>query len=328
MKTKLCFALLIPALMLLSCKKDMQQTGIVSAGTQSNYSTDGVLTVQVSINPPVTAQSFIPNTAGGNVSYTGYDMSASKLIYIDNFQVTATYPCISVIGGVANTNGQTSLPINTQMFAGQPHNIPISIVYNNVDSNTTPTITTCMLNLVNYHTGDFTNCTLQVDKKSGSAFSMCLVNNIAQITFQNPSTYKVMNNGYVEFAEIVLTGDTSWTLNSLPLNYYFSDFSIGNYPTKVMVKYDGNTIGRDTVLSGHEAVVPIKRGFEHIAGQSEILKIYGYNMSVNPGGFFITEMGDLSGLSWKDGLGGLIPGRLNAQFYKEQAGSSSLHNYQ
>ena len=326
MNTKLCFALLIAGSILFGCKKDMQQTGNVSTGTHSNYSSDGVLTVQVSINPPVTQQTFISNTEGGNVSYTGYDMNASKLVYIDYFQVTATYPAISVIGSVSNVNGQTSIPINTQMYAGQPHNIPISIVYKNVDSSTTPTVTTCRLNMVNYHTGDFTNCGLPVDKTSGSAFSMCLVNNIAHITFQDPSQYKVLNNGSVEFAEVVLTGDTAWTLNSLPINYYFSDFSIGNYPTKIVAKYNGTIIGSDTSLTGHDAVIPFKRGFKHVAGQSEVIKIYGFGMSVNGGGFFITEMGDLNGLIWKDGLGGLIPGKLNAQFYKEQGGSSSLHN--
>jgi hypothetical protein len=280
----------------------------------------------VSIFPPVTPQTFIPNAPGGNASFTAYDLIASKLVYIDDFRVKATYPSIFIVGGVPNTYGGTEIPINTQMFSGQPHTIPLGIVYKNVNSNTTPTITACRLTAVNYHTGDFTNHTLTVDKTSGSAFSMCLVNNIAHIKFQNPSGYKVLNGGFIEFTEIALTGDTAWTLTSIPLNYFFSDFSSGNYPTKIVAMYNGTTVGTAAILPGHSATICFKPGFKHVAGRSEILKIYGYNMSLNRGGFFITEMGDLSGLTWKDGLGGLITGELNAQFYKEQTGSSSLHN--
>ena len=325
MRSISCFTVLL-LLILPGCKKDIPPTGKLASGVVSDYSSDGVLTVQVSIFPPVTPQTFIPNAPGGNASFTAYDLIASKLVYIDDFSVKASYPSIFIIGGVPNTHTETAIPINTQMFSSQPHTIPIGILYKNVDATTTPTITTCRLKAVHYHTSDFISHTLTVDKISGSAFSMCLVNNVAHMKFQNPARYKVLDNGYVEIAEIVLTGDTGWTLKSLPLNYYFSDFSEGNYPTKIVAKCNGTSVGVATILSGHSATICFKPGFKHVAGRSEILKIYGDHISLNRGGFFITEMGDLNGLIWKDGLGGLISGDLNAQFYKEQNGSSSLHN--
>ena len=64
-----------------------------------------------------------------------------------------------------------------------------------------------------YHTEDWTPYTLKVDKSSGTAFSMCLVNNIAHIGFISPAAYKVQKDGFVEMARIKLSGDTAWTLN-------------------------------------------------------------------------------------------------------------------
>ena len=52
-----------------------------------------------------------------------------------------------------------------------------------------------------------------------------------------------------------------------------------------------------------------------------------FNLSVQLPGFFVTEMGDLNGLIWKDGLGGLIIGKLNAQYYKENTGQALLYNH-
>jgi len=326
MKTKLCISTLCFAAILFSCKKDVQSNDKLSTSTVSNFATDGVVTVQVSILPPVTPQTFIPNIPGGNTSTAAFDVSASKLVFIDYFHMTATYPAILAIGGVANRNGETPVPINFQIFGGQSYTIPIYILYNNVTSTTSPTVTGCKLNTLDYHTADNIDHAVTVNKPSGMAFSMCLVNNVAHVAFQDPPNYKVLANGTVELAEVKLTGDTSWTLNSLPLNFYFSEFSYGNFPTKILVKHNGANIAMDSVFD-HGVVAHFKGGFKHGAGKNEILKIYGYNMSVNVHGFFVTEMGDLNGFVWRDGFGGFISGKLNAQFYKEQTGASNLHNF-
>ena len=310
-----------------SCQKDLQSDKI-AAGTVSDLSTDGTLSVQVSIAPPVTPASFLPNSPGGSASFASYDLVAGpKKVYIDYFHMTASYPIVFGVGGVPNRDGITPVPINYQVFANSATSVPISLLYNPVDSSTSPTIATCRLNDVVYHTEDWTPYTLKVNRSSGTAFSMCLVNNIAHLGFKSPAAYKVQNDGSVEMARIRLTGDTAWTLNSLPVNFYFPDFSFGTYPDKIVLKADGQVIATDSALAGHTGVLRIKGGFKHIAGKIETLRVYGYNMSIQLPGFFVTEMGDLNGLIWKDGLGGLIPGRLNAQYYKEKTGQASLYNH-
>jgi len=310
-----------------ACKKDLQ-SDMLTAGTSSNLSTDGTLSAQVSIAPPVTPSGFIANSPNGSASLASYDLVAgSKKVYIDYFHMTATYPIVFGLGGVPNRDGITPVPINYQVFANSATSVPINLLYNAVDSSTSPTIATCRLNDVVYHTEDWTPYTLAANKSSGSAFSMCLVNNIAHVGFKSPAAYKVLNNGSVEMARIRLSGDTAWTLNSLPVNFYFPDFSFGIYPDKIVLKADGQVIATDSAPAGHTATLRIKGGFKHIAGKIETLRVYGYNMSIQLPGFFVTEMGDLNGLVWKDGLGGLIPGKLNAKYYKEKSGQAVLYNH-
>jgi hypothetical protein len=104
---------------------------------------------------------------------------------------------------------------------------------------------------------------------------MCLVNNVAHLGFKSPAAYKVQNDGSVEMARIRLTGDTAWTLNSLPVNFYFPDFSFGSYPDKLVLKADGQVISTDSALVGHKGVLRIKGGFKHIAGKIKTLRVYG-----------------------------------------------------
>ena len=201
------------ALLACGCQKDLQ-SGKITASTTSNLSTDGRLSVQVSIAPPVTPSGFITNSPGGGTSLASYDLLAgSKKVYIDYFHITATYPIVFGVGGVPNKDGVKPVPVNYQVFANSSTSVPISLVYNHVDSLTSPTIATCRLNDVVYHTEDWTPYTLKVDKSSGTAFSMCLVNNIAHIGFISPAAYKVQKDGFVEMARIKLSGDTAWTLN-------------------------------------------------------------------------------------------------------------------
>ena len=74
-------SILAVVLLLSACKKDLQSEKL-SNGTVSDLATDGTLSVQVSIAPPVTAASFLANSTGGNASYTSYDLVAGPKKYI------------------------------------------------------------------------------------------------------------------------------------------------------------------------------------------------------------------------------------------------------
>ena len=86
--------LLAIVLLISACKKDLQSDKI-AAGTVSDLSTDGTLSVQVSIAPPVTPAGFLPNSSGGSASLASYDLVAGpKKVYIDYFHMTASYPTV------------------------------------------------------------------------------------------------------------------------------------------------------------------------------------------------------------------------------------------
>ena len=125
----------------------------------------------------------------------------------------------------------------------------------------------------------------------------------------------------MQIATIQLTGDTAWTLNELPLKSY-NPYGAYDLPKKLEAKFKGTVVGTDSGSYG----IHFPGGFKHIARHKETIKIYGFKAIKYLPESVVTEMGDLSGLEWKDGLGALIRGILNSQFYKEPTGSSYLYH--
>ena len=143
--------------------------------------------------------------------------------------------------------------------------------------------------------------------------NICIVNNIAHIAFYPPKKYYVYPNGYVEIAKVLLSGDTSWTLNSLPTECYdtrngapLGGASIAKCKGLIVGKYRDGAIRFDS-------------GFKHLAGQTDTIRLYS-KIQIGGGQYLATSMWDLNYFEWVDGVGGLITGDLNAKFYKEQTG--------
>ena len=329
MKTKILLSCISFSLLLFGCKKDIQQQGSLSAGNQSNTASDALLSAQVSIAPPATSSRFIANASGDEPqSVIIYDLFAkSKTVYDDYYYFTVTSPFVQRINFTTTDGGFGNVGEFGKVYAQQSEKSLFSVYYNKVDSTTSPAIVNCRLHQITYRTEDYTYYYLNVDSASGSSQPMCLVNNIAHITFNNPKKYNALANGYTETADVQLSGDTGWTLKSLPVNYYFPTGSNGTYPTNFMVKYNGSKLPAKVVINGHKATITFKTPFKHVAGKNEVLKIYAYNLMINLPGYFNTEIGDLNKLAWVDGIGGNITGALNAQFYAEPTGGAFIRNF-
>jgi hypothetical protein len=178
------------------------------------------------------------------------------------------------------------------------------------------------LKWIDYHTNDYTPHDLIVDSISGTCPPVCIVNNIAHLTFQSVR-YHPNPNGYTEVAKVLLTGDTTWTLNSLPIEAYDA---IGQNltPGGLIAKYNGVVVGKVFGGSGLTRMIKFKGGFIHTAYKTDTLKIFGYKYTIGGGQQVEITMGDLNYFEWVDGVGGLITGDLNAKFYKEQTGAAGL----
>jgi hypothetical protein len=331
MKTKPFCSALCVALLLFGCKKEELTSNKISSDNVSDYATNGVVTAQVSIAPPVTQQTFIPNAPNGNQSTIAIDISSTKHTVVDNLTFVGSDPQLAAVNGHPYDYGTGFITVSAEIKAGTTLNQPLTLTYHNVTDSSSPFVTSFVFKQVEYHVlavGTEQYNQLDVDSASGSTFSMCLVNNVAHLQFRNPPAYKKLSNGYVEIARIALTGDTSFTLNALPLHFYYDDFgSRGNFPDRINVAYNGAQIAVAPVTSNHQSTIQFANGFKHIAGKTEVFRIFGHNFSFNPPGHFYTEMGDLNNLVWKDGLGGLITGDLNSKYYKEQPGTSDLANF-
>ncbi|MBV9962577.1 MAG: hypothetical protein JO072_10050 [Parafilimonas sp.] len=338
MKTKLYFRACAGRLFLVSavalgfsaCKKDAAviNTYRVSAFSKDMVKSDGIITVQTGILPPVTQQSFIAN---GNTSTAEFQVSATQHIFLYDMYFTATYPAIQYITiknyGLGNGNGNIEFNGGGDIAAGGGSSFIVQIHYNNVDSNSSgETAQLCLTNIV-YRTDDNVYHTFYA-ANTGKAQTMCLVNNIPHITFQDPS-YTDNLNGCREIAEIKLSGDTGWTLNALPLNIY-SPYDATIAKSKLIIRSEDKMINTKsdsiTLQAGNtiQAIVNFTGGFDHVAGKTEILKIYapvegsGYNA-------LVTSMFPLSSFLWTDGLGAKLSGAKNNRFFKQSTGQSNFH---
>jgi len=316
----LCFA---------ACKKDAVETytNKVSAFSSDSAKSDGVITVQTGILPPVTQQSFIYN---GNSSTTEFQITSTKHIFLYDMYFTATCPFIEYITiknyGVGNVNGNMEFNGGGDIAAGSGASFIVQVHYENVDSSTSGTVAQLCLTNIIYRTDDNVYHSFYAEN-AGKAKPMCLVNNAAHIIFQDPSSTEVIN-GCREIAEVKLTGDTGWTLNSLPINI-LSPYDAAIPKTKLMIKNQDQTINTksDSIIleagQNVQTVINFARGFNHIAGQTEVLKIYahvvgsGYNT-------LVTTMSPLNSLIWTDGLRMKLTGAKNNRFFKQPSGQSNF----
>jgi hypothetical protein len=305
MKTRIYLSIIIIALF--GCQKEYSPTNKVSSSTTSNTSTDGILTVNVSILPPVTPQTFLANKPGGATSYGAYDYTASQYVSIEYAYFNAS-PTVKMINQYPRTHFILDIFPST-----------ITVKYNNVNSKTSPKVAKVTLTGIYYRTYDYAAHFLTVDSVSGGCQPVCIVNNIAHLSFYPPKKYYVYPNGYVEIAKLLLTGDTSWTLNSLPTKCYdptngapFGGASIAKCKGLIVGKYRDGAIRFDN-------------GFKHLAGQTDTIRLYS-KIQLGGGYYLATTIGDLNYFEWVDGVGGLITGDLNSRFYKEQVGIAYIHN--
>lgn len=313
-----------------ACKKDSlpaNKSNVVSATDNSLSKTDGIITVQTGILPPVTPQTFITN---GNASTAEFQIVSSKHIFVYQLFFSATYPFIQSISvenigiqpnalGIITYNG--SGPV---INAGTGVALRAQLFYQHVDSSTSGKTAQLKLTHIVYRTDDEVYHDFYPDN-AGKANQMCLVNNIPHISFQDPEEH-VLYNGFKQIAVIKLQGDTAWRLSNLPL--HFASLYSGFIPkSSLIIQHNGKTIARsDSVLlkagSTAETVIHFEDEFKHIAGKTEALKVYAPVK-----GFYdvvVTSMSPLTALTWRDNFNTLIPGSKNDKFYKEQTGASNF----
>ena len=314
---------------LLSCKKDpVVKSGIVSAHTNSLSKTDGIITVQTGILPPVTQQCFIPN---GGTSITEFQIISSQHILLYNLYFSATYPHIQYITlknfGVSNVGGNIEFNGGGEIAAGAGTSLMVQVHYNNADSNISGTIAQLNLTSIIYRTDDEQYHSF-FPEYAGKAQPMCIVNNIPNIVFRDPLSDS-LHNGFKEIAEIKLTGDTDWTFNTLPLNFW-SPYDAAIPKSKLIVKNRGITLSTltDSVSlqpgCSAQTLINFTGGFHHTAGATDILKIFA---PVKSTGFNLitTTMSPLNSMVWTDDLGVKITGVKNDRFFKQQTGQSNYH---
>jgi hypothetical protein len=293
------------------------------------FESDGIITVETNILPPVTQQTFITN---GCTSAASFQIVSSQHIVIEDAYFSAEYPLIQYaysphIGVAVNhDSGQMGL-VGVGEADENGISIPMEIFYTAVDSNTSGSVARLNLTGLLYRTDDEVYHSFS-PINAVPAQPMCLVNNIPHILFQNPGSDS-LNNGYKEIAEIKLTGDTDWILNALPLNLW-SPF-IANIPSsKLIVKSHGSKIASSDLLqldpnSRVQTVINFPDGFKHAAGKKELLKIFADVTETGIGGNpIITNMYPLNSFAWTDGSGALISGEKNVQFFKQNTGQSTF----
>ncbi|MBV9960951.1 MAG: hypothetical protein JO072_01775 [Parafilimonas sp.] len=326
-KLHACIFFFIAMCIFCNCKKQETLYSKTNSNTVNSIASDGIVTVQASILPPTTSQSFIPN---GSTSVAQFQITSSQHIYLIGGGFNATYPLLEyiVIGFPwINNGGFCSGDLGGDIYTNQGTTITSTAYYLPVDSSTSGSVVKLAFRSLTYRTDDETYYTLYANNPV-EAQDMCLVNNVPHITFQSPGN-TVLNNGYSEVADVKLSGDTNWTLNSLPL--FISSFSGGIDKCKLIVRSNGNQLSTksDSIKLDYgltaQTVINFKEGFRHIAGKKETLKIYA-NVTGGSGSILLhTRLYPFSSLKWTDGLGILIPGAKNAKFFKEDVGMAELH---
>ena len=324
-----CF--IITIILLTACKKDIQpekqKNNIITASNLSLSKTDGIITVQTGILPPVTPQTFVTN---GSASTSEFQIVTSKRIFIYQLFFSATYPLIQSIsitnlGSQPNALGTVTYNGSGPVInAGEGIALRAELFYQHVDSGVSGKTAQLKLTHIVYRTDD----ELYHDfypGNAGKANMMCLVNNIPHISFQDPEQH-VLYNGFKQIAVIKLQGDTGWSLINLPL-HFASPYS-GIIPkSSLIIQQHGKTITRsDSVYlrAGYtaETVIHFENEVKHIAGKTETLKVYAPVQ-----GFYdivITSMSPAAAFTWKDGFTTVIPGSKNDKFFKEQTGVSNF----
>ena len=326
----------LSAVLLFSCEKEytpanVTGTALNAAPSSSAFVTDNLITMETSILPPVTPQSFVAN---GQSSLALFQITASQAATINQGYFSGTYPAIQYItspdiGVAVSHNGQMGL-VGLGIFpAGTGVNLPVEVYYAPVDSSTSGSTAQLSFTGVTYKTNDGIDHDF-VPKTALRAQTMCLVNNIPHVLLSNPTSTSVINGDYHQVAKIELTGDTNWVLNSLPL--MLSAPTLANIPqSQLIIKSQGTTVKTSSlaiqlgVNSKAQTIIDFTGGFKHTAGQKEILTVYAKTPTIGSGNNPITTtMYPLSSFVWTDGLGVKIPGSKNDRFYKEQTGQSTF----
>ncbi|MBV9960770.1 MAG: hypothetical protein JO072_00865 [Parafilimonas sp.] len=304
-----------------ACKKEINNYSKINAGNVSDYATNNVIAVQSGILKPATPSQFIAN---GNTSTAVFQISSTKHIWIDQMNFEVTYPAVQSINNyIVWPGGYYWFNPGIEIQQNGNANYNAVIQYNPVDSSTSGTIAQIKLHTVEYY-DTYNNqyyFDFNPDSTANVSFPMCLVNNIPHIKFTDPPHFNPSSDtAWVEISEVKLTGDSAWTLNKLPI---FEHMYAGVAPAKLMAKYQGTKVANDTKQPG---VLKFSHPFQHKAGETETLKIFGYKPFVYMGGSLVISIGDLSNFEWKDGVGKLVSGSLNQQFFKSQTGTSYLTN--
>ena len=314
-----------------ACKKENAEINnsalVVTASDTSLSKTDGIITVQTAILPPVTPRSFI---AAGNSSTARFDIVTTRRIFIYQLFFSATYPLIQSLkinnlsiqpnaGGTITFNGS-----GPYINGGSGYSLITHPFYINIDnSNSGKTAQLALIRIV-YRTDDevYHDFYLQ---NAGKAHTMCLVNNIPHIKFENPFD-KTLENGFRQIAVLRVTGDTAYSITDLPL-HLSSPFGGFIPKSSLIAKYSGEIVGKtDSVqLDGGttaDAIIHFEDAFKHTAGNTELLKIFAPVFGAND--LILTSM-SADNFRWIDDLGVVIPGPKNSKFYKEQTGQAVFH---
>jgi hypothetical protein len=316
---------------LFSCKKDFTPEKAVSASSNDAFVTDNLVTIESSITSTVTPQSFIAN---GSTSQAAFQITASQYVKLTEGFFSGTYPAIQYItspniGVAVSHNGQMGLVGLGILSAGTGITLPVEVNYAPVDSSTSGTVAQLSFTGISYTTNDGIDHDF-TPKTPIKAQSMCLVNNIPHILLDTPTNSSLANN-YHQIARIILTGDTSWILNSLPLTLW-AQYNANIPLSKLIVKNGGNTLTTTSqsiqlgTNSRAQTVINFSGGFTHPAGSRQILNVYAKTPTIGSGiNQIITTVNPLSSFVWTDGLGVKIPGSKNNQYYKEQTGQVSFY---
>jgi hypothetical protein len=318
-------------LFLSGCKKEDIPISRVTASQKSDVVSDGTVSVQASILPPATQQSFIPN---GSTSTAVFEIVSSQHVVIESGSFGATYPLIEYLVPdvslpFSNNGGTCAGYFLADVPGGGGIAIPTVQHYLAVDSSTSGTVVHLNFQSFFYQTDDERYHELVMGNKI-KAQDMCLVNNVPHLKFQNPP-FDTLQNGYTEIAQVKLIGDTGWVLNKLPLN--FASYTTQIFKCKLIIKYKGKTldIKSDSVQVDYEGTVQTTvqfvGGFKHKIGNAEILKIYALiNKSGMPHRLLRTRLFPLGTFEWIDDLGTVLPGTKNVKFFKEPTGQSEFYH--
>ncbi len=317
--------------MWVGCRKDdvvqIKPEKIVSSSNLSQAKSDGIITVQTGILPPVTPQSFIAN---GSHSVAEFQVTSTKHILIYQLFFSATYPFIQSVsinnsGSEPNMSGTVTFNGSGPFIeAGGGVSLKADICYEMVDSLTSGKKVQLKLTHIVYRTDDEVYHDFYPGN-AGAAKTMCLVNNIPDITFQDPGP-DTLYNGYRQIAKLKLKGDTSWSVNDLPL--HLTSLYSGVIPrSKLVIKYNNQVIAKtDSVQlnagSTAETIIHFPGGFTHTAGTAELLHVYAPVTGFYP--VIITTMSPLASFTWNDGLGAQLSGNKNKRFYKVPPGQSNF----